>query len=191
MNLNYNYNLNYATDCYELAQSFSLILGKGSEQEGFLQGSETLDIYQRFFTEGETMVIMDSDKLIGFIVGIKHESKLFFDTVHEEFKKIISNEQLVNSIYISKVVLAKDFHGKGIARQAYKDYLKKHSNKFIFAQIAEEPKSNNPSINLHINLGFQRSGEIISNQYNNNKVFGVYSLNNYFSVEKSRMTFSH
>ncbi len=140
-----------------LAQSLS---EEEISREGFVTVNHSFEDLKKMNSYEQSVIAKENDTVVAYLLAMTQQSKydipillpLFemFNQTPYRGKKISEYNYLV----VGQVCVAKEFRGKGILDECYKEYKNQFENKYDFA-ITEIAQKNIRSMKAHERIGFK------------------------------------
>jgi predicted GNAT superfamily acetyltransferase len=129
-------------------------------REGFVTVNHGFEDLKKMNSYEQSVIAKENDKVIAYLLAMTQQSKhdipmlvpMFeiFNQVSYRGRRIVEYNYLV----VGQVCVAKEFRGKGVLDECYKEYKKQFEHKYDFA-ITEIAQKNLRSIKAHERIGFK------------------------------------
>jgi len=129
-------------------------------REGFVTVNHSVEVLKKMNSHEQSIIAKENDFVVAYLLAMTQQSKYdipilvpmfeIFDGINYREKKISEYNYLV----VGQVCVAKEFRGKGILDECYKEYKKRFEKKYDFA-ITEIAQHNLRSLNAHKRIGFK------------------------------------
>jgi len=146
-----------------LAQSLSR---EEINEQGFVTVHHSFEGLKKMNSYEQSVIAKENDIVVAYLLAMTQQSKhdipilkpMFevFDHVNYCGKKISEFHYLV----VGQVCVAKDFRGKGVLDECYREYKKRFDKKYEFA-ITEIAQNNVRSMKAHERIGFKTVHEYL------------------------------
>ena len=129
-------------------------------REGFVTVNHSVEVLKKMNSHEQSVIAKENDEVIAYLLAMTQQSKYdipILVPMFEVFGGIIYREKKIseyNYLVVGQVCVAKEFRGKGILDECYKEYKKRFEKKYDFA-ITEIAQHNLRSLNAHKRIGFK------------------------------------
>jgi predicted GNAT superfamily acetyltransferase len=130
------------------------------DREGFVTVNHSFEDLKKMNSYEQSIIAKENDILAGYVLAMTQLSKYDIPTLapmFEVFNQVSHRGKNIfqyNYLVVGQVCVAKEFRGKGVLDECYKEYRRRFEHKYDFA-ITEIAQTNLRSIKAHERIGFK------------------------------------
>jgi len=140
-----------------LAQSLS---PEEINREGFVTVHHSFEGLKKMNGYEQSVIAKENDTVVAYLLAMTQQSKYdipILAPMFEVFNQVIYRGKKISEFHylvVGQVCVAKEFRGKGILDECYREYKKRFEKKYEFA-ITEIAQQNVRSMKAHERIGFK------------------------------------
>jgi predicted GNAT superfamily acetyltransferase len=129
-------------------------------REGFVTVHHSLEDLKKMNAYEQSVIAKEDNTVVAYLLAMTPQSKHDIPTLvpmFEIFDQIVFRGKKIsdyNYLVVGQVCIAKEFRGKGVLDDCYKEYKKRFEKKYDFA-ITEIAQHNPRSMKAHERIGFK------------------------------------